>query len=76
MKNTSNNMFILVVFISLMKVAKLNIFEINPNKNTGSISTDKGADSELKHFCQNTKPITIVTTTGYLTISTLNRVIS
>lgn len=76
MKNTFTNIFYLVLFFSFLKIAKSNIFEINPNKTTDSFSTDKSTDSELKQFFQDTKPITTITTTGYLTISTLNRVIS
>jgi len=57
-----------------MKLAKSNIIQINPNTNTGSIASEKS--TELEQFFENTNPILTVITTGYITISTLNRIIS
>jgi len=84
MKNIFTTTITLIFFISLIKTENLKGFEINPNKlnNNGSISSNDNKKNtndysdDLEQFFQNTKPVTTFTSKGYLTISTLNRVIS
>lgn len=77
MKNIVTCFILLFVLAIYIKLAESKNFEINPNENISSISRNTYKDSDLELIFKNTKPIISVTSTGYLTISTIgNKVIT
>ena len=78
--NQHKFLYIFIFCISLAKNINSNINEINPNnpdylKNSIAKITEEDCNLDLEKMFKNTNPFITITTTGYLSISTLNKVI-
>lgn len=77
MKNIYTSIILSILYITAIKLANSNLLEINQDLTIGSISSNQlNNESENAEIFKDSKHILTVSTTGYLSISTLNRIIS